>query len=327
MIFALIKTFFILIIGVSSGYFFQIILYKRYKKSDNRNKKLSVFLQKLTMLWLVSITYIGSLWVFNTNSISKILTMPFVGAFTTIIGGLYAIMLSKYLQYDSITTGSMFSSAYFGNQSILGGMICFFFLGEEGYALVPIFTFFIRLLYYGIGFPVAHMYSQNMQKQKSFRSRMIRIIKDPFLLVGIGAILIGLSLNFSSIERPVSYGKINEYLVPVNTFLLLFSIGLCLKLSHVLKYIRQCIYIYSIRFFLVPLSVFAVAYLLGYHVINEGLPMKVSLILSSMPVAFNAVIAANVYHLNIDMVNSCWIFSTVGLIFILPLLLYIINLI
>jgi len=327
MIFALFKTFFVLIIGVSGGYFFQIILDRRYKKEDDRKKRLSIFLQKLTMIWLVSITYIGSLWIFDTQSISKILTMPFIGAFTTIVGGFYAIMLSKYLHYNRIDTGSMFSSAYFANQLILGGMICFFFLGEEGYALVPIYTFFIRLLYYGVGFPVAHMYSQNLQKQKSFKSRMIKVIKDPFFLVGIGAIIIGLSLNFSPLERPVLYGIINEYLVPINTFLLLFSIGLCLKLSHVLKYLRQCMYISVIRFFAVPLSVFVVAYLLGYQSINQGLPIKVSLILSSMPVAFNAVIAANVYHLNIDMVNSCWIFSTFSLLFILPLLLFVINLI
>jgi len=48
--------------------------------------------------------------------------------------------------------------------------------------------------------------------------------------------------------------------------------------------------------------------------------------MSAMPVAFNSVIAANIYNLNIDLVNSCWIFTTVGVMFVLPLLLLFINL-
>jgi len=76
----------------------------------------------------------------------------------------------------------------------------------------------------------------------------------------------------------------------------------------------------------VPATILLIALLLDYQSISQGLPLKVSLIMSAMPVAFNSVIAANIYNLNVDLVNSCWIFTTFAVLFILPLLIFVINL-
>src|SRR5665811_1377005 len=92
--------------------------------------------------------------------------MPFVGAISTITGGFFAVIIAKYYHYNRIDIGSMFTCGYFANNVTLGGMVCFFYLGEEGYALVPIFTFLIRLLYYGLGYPIAHMYAEDFVEQK-----------------------------------------------------------------------------------------------------------------------------------------------------------------
>ncbi|MFW6148798.1 MAG: AEC family transporter [Atribacterota bacterium] len=137
---------------------------------------------------------------------------------------------------------------------------------------------------------------------------------------------IGFYLNLSPYERPEIYSKINEILIPLMTFILLFSVGLNFKFSRVYKYIKECLYISIVKFITVPLTILVVALLLGYQHTNQGLPLKVAVILSTMPVAFNSVIAANIYNLNIDMVNSCWIFTTFGILFILPLLLFVLNL-
>ena len=113
----------------------------------------------------MSITYVGSLWTFQIDSIFEIITLPLVGGLTTITGGALAVILAKYRNYDRIDTGSLFSCGFFANTVSLGGMICFFYLGEAGYAFVPINTFLMRLLYYGIGYPIAKMYGSN-NKQK-----------------------------------------------------------------------------------------------------------------------------------------------------------------
>jgi hypothetical protein len=323
MILPLIRTFLVIIVGTFSGYLCQKIIDKKNWMSPDSKKDASIFLQKLAMLWLVSISYIGSLWIFKLESIIRIISLPFLGAFATIAGGYFAVTIAKYYNYKRIDIGSMFSCGFFSNNVTLGGMICFFYLGEDGYALVPIYTFLIRLIYYGIGFPIVHMYANSAIVKNESIEKLIEVIKDPFFYVGIGSVLVGLFLNISNLQRPKIYASINEIIIPFTTFILLFSVGLTFKFSSVTRYIKECFLISLVKFFMVPATMLIITLLLGYQHISDGLPLKVSLILSSMPVAFNSVIAANIYNLNIDLVNSCWIFTTFAVLLVLPLILYV----
>ena len=326
MAFALLKTFLVLVVGTFSGYLCQKLIDKNHWIAPESKKEISIFLQKLGMLWFVSITYIGSLWIFKIESITKIISMPFVGVVSIITGGFFAVMIARYHHYNRIDIGSMFSCGYFVNNITLGGMICFFYLGEEGYALVPIFTFLVRLLYYGLGYPIAHIYADDFVEQKETIKKIVEVIRDPFFYIGVGSVLVGIFLNLSSLKRPEIYATINEVLIPLTTFILLFSVGLTFKFSRVSKYLKECFIISLIKFIVVPATILVIALLLDYQSISQGLPLKVSLILSAMPVAFNSVIAANIYNLNVDLVNSCWIFTTFAVLFVLPLLLFVINL-
>lgn len=125
--------------------------------------------------------------------------------------------------------------------------------------------------------------------------------------------------------RPNVYTAVNEILIPLSTFVLLFSVGLNLRFSRISQYLKECFCISLIKFIAAPIVTLIVAFLAGYHTIDNGLPLKVSVIMASMPVAFNSVVAANIYNLNIDLVNSCWIFTTFGVLFILPFLLMFLN--
>ena len=322
----LLKTFLVLIVGIFSGYLCQKLIKKNNWLTTVSKNEISIFLQKLAMLCFVSVTYIGSLWIFNLDSIVKMISLPLVGAVSVATGGFFAVMIAKYYHYNRVDIGSMFSCGYFSNNVTLGGMICFFYLGEEGYALVPIFTFLIHILYYGLGYPIAHMYAKDFVEQKETSKKIIEVIKDPFFYIGVGAVMVGIFLNLSTLKRPEAYKLINEILIPLTTFILLFSVGLTFKFSRVSKYLKECLLISFVKFIAVPIIILVIALLLGYQSINIGLPLKVSLILAAMPVAFNSVIAANIYKLNVDLVNSCWIFTTFAILFVLPLLHFVINL-
>ena len=100
-----------------------------------------------------------------------------------------------------------------------------------------------------------------------------------------------------------------------------------MKFGKVKNYIKESIAISIIKFVLVPSIISTIAFFLGYGKMGEGLPLKVVIILSSMPVAFSALIPASMYDLNLDLANSCWLVTTLSLIVILPLLFYIISLI
>jgi len=131
----------------------------------------------------------------------------------------------------------------------------------------------------------------------------------------------------SGIERPEFYKIITAIFIPLGTLILLISIGLGMKFGKVRNYINECLAISVIKFILVPLIVSATAFLLGYGEIEEGLPFKVVIILSSMPVAFTALIPPSIYDLDLDLANSCWLVTTLSIALILPLLSFIISLI
>lgn len=107
--------------------------------------------------------------------------------------------------------------------------------------------------------------------------------------------------------------------------MLLISIGLAMKFERVSAYIKECISIAVIKFVLVPLLASTLAYWIGFGHIDNGLPLKVVIILSSMPTAFTALIPPSIYDLDLDLANSCWLFTTMLLVIVLPVLLVILN--
>lgn len=116
-------------------------------------------------------------------------------------------------------------------------------------------------------------------------------------------------------------------IIPFGTLILLISIGLGMKFGKVRNYTNECLAISVIKFVLVPLIVSAAAFLLGYGEIEEGLPLKVLIILSSTPIVFTALIPPSIYDLDLDLANSCWLVTTLSIALILPLSSFIISLI
>jgi hypothetical protein len=114
--------------------------------------------------------------------------------------------------------------------------------------------------------------------------------------------------------------------VPTGTFILIVSIGLGMRFSSVSSYLKEAIGISIIKSVIIPLTALTLAYLFGLHQINNGLPFKTVMILSSMPVAFNALLAASIYDLDLDLANSCWLVSTGCLLFVMPALYLLVNL-
>ena len=153
-----------------------------------------------------------------------------------------------------------------------------------------------------------------------------RVLTDPYVAAALSALAVGLSLNLLHVPRPHFFETVTAVSVPAGTFILIVSIGLGMRISSIASYLKESIGISIIKFIIIPLIACTLAYLFGLHQINNGLPFKVVMILSSMPVAFNALLAASIYDLDLDLANSCWLVSTGCLIFILPALYFLVNL-
>jgi predicted permease len=318
-----IYSFAIIFLGLLLGYIFQLLMQRRRIELGISINDLRKMLQKVALLFFNPVAIAGAVWIVSLKN-ATLIALPFIGLFTFLIGGALAVGASRLLDLEGKKTGALFGCGFFTNIGAIGTLVCYSFLGEAGFALVAIYKLFEEVAYYGIGFPVAKYFGSSRHDAPA-RGLLKHLARDPYIIVALSAITIGGLLNISGIQRPEFYKTIISVFVPLLTVLLLISIGMAMQFRKIGAYLRECMSIALIKFVLVPLLACLPAYFLGYGSIQNGLPLKVVLILSSMPVAFNALIPPSIYNLDLDLANSCWFFTTASLVVVLPLLLMLVN--
>ena len=322
----LIFSFSIISFGLALGYIIQILTQRGTIQLPITLEKLRKLLQKIALLFFNPIAFLGAIWIIKIDNL-RIIALPFIGVFALLLGGVLALAVAKFYKLTRKEIGSLYTCGSFTNIGSIGGLVCFIFLGEVGFAWVPFYKLFEEVVYYAIGFPIAKFYSTEATESETTISRLKKVFTDIFVVVALTTIFMGAILNYSGLERPDCYRTINYIFIPLATVLLLTSIGMAMRFKSVKSYLRECISVSVIKFILVPLSVCTLALLIGYRTIEGGLPLKVVLILSCMPVAFTALVPPSLYNLNLDLANSCWLCTTSSLVIVLPLLLYVIRLI
>ncbi|MBN1334032.1 MAG: hypothetical protein JW971_09755 [Synergistales bacterium] len=312
----------LIIAGLALGYILQILVNKRF---PSRRKELDLFrigLQKGVLLVIIPITILGALWILRIDDI-RVIALPGVGALHYILGGIMAIFAARIMGLGKKETGSLFCCGFFTNIGSMGGLITYLLLGEEGYALVPVYKLFAEILYYTLGFPLAKFFSNESGEKEPFGQIITRVLKDKFLRVALLAIVIGGVLNFSGLQRPLCYREVNSLLIPLGTFLMLLAIGMAMKFSSIRAFLREAGAICIIKFALVPILLVGCASFLGFGGIREGLLLKVVVILSFMPSAFVSLIPPSIYDLDLDLANTCWLVTTFAMVLVIPALFYI----
>lgn len=318
-----IYSFSIIIFGLALGYIVQVLANRQIIKLPLPMDRMRKSLQYIALLFLNPVAIVGAIWVVNIRNV-RIAAFPFLGLFALILGGMLALGAAKLLKLEARKTGAMYGCGSFTNIGSIGALICFVFLGEPGFALVPIYKLFEEVSYYGIGFPIAKYYSGASSAEGKW-DRLKGLTRDPFIIVAVSSILLGGLLNYSGLNRPSFYGTVNAVFVPLGTIMLLASIGMALKFRKVRDYARESVAVSIIKFAIVPVIVSMLAFFIGFNDFDGGLPLKVVIILSSMPVAFNALIPPSIYDLDLDLANSCWFVTTAMLIVVLPILILIIG--
>lgn len=203
----------------------------------------------------------------------------------------------------------------------------FVLLGESAFALVPIYKAFEELWYYSVLFPIARGYGEKATPSlaaagglKGPLAGILRVLRDPFFLASIAAIGTGLAFNFSRITRPAFYAPLNSILVPMSSFLFLFTIGMRLRFKIDRSHIRAALMVTAGKILVVPAAVLALAWALGLERIPGGMALKVCLALAMAPVAFLGLVPATLYRLDEDFANSLWLASNGALALTVPLL-------
>jgi len=312
-------TFGWIVSGLLIGYGVQALIKREVLHLPLPLDQLRRFLVKLALLFINPIAIVGAIWTIRMND-ARMAAFPVLGVFAILLGGLLALWASKILKLERKKAGSLFACGFFTNTSAIGGLICYVFLGEMGFALVAFYRIFEEFIYYGVGLPIARLYSTDTHEKETWQDKLKRLGTDIFVLVSLISLFTGGLLNVSGLKRPEFYQTINSVLIPLGTLALLISIGLAMRIKTIQDYLKECVAVSAIKFLIVPVILTLTAFLLGYGKIENGLPLKVVMILSSMPVAFTALVPPSLYDLDIDLANSCWLFSTSLLVVVLPVL-------
>lgn len=314
----------LIVTGLVCGYLWQHWAKRKGPRQEGSIPAIRKLLQKIGLLFFMPISFVAAVWVVSFADI-RVAFLPAIGAGSLLLGGLFGLAAASLMKKDGSQKGVLFCCGSFTNIGSIGALIAFVFLGETGFGLVALYKMFEEIVYYTIGFPIARYYS-GAKNDATFRQRVMEISRDPFVRAAFGAFVCGLTLNLSGIPRPAFFETLNGFFVPCGTFILLVSIGLGMRFSSVGNYLVEGLLISLIKFVAIPLIAVSTTFALGFGDINNGLPLKVVLIASSMPVAFTALVAASIYDLDLDLANSCWLITTGSLVIVLPWLSYLLSL-
>jgi predicted permease len=317
----LLFSFSIIVSGILLGYAIQVLSARGLIRLPASLDALRKGLQRTALLFVNPVAIVGATWIVSIRD-AALVALPFIGLFSIVTGGVIALGAARMLALPPKKTGALFCCGAFTNIGSIGALVCYLFLGEPGFALVPIYKIFEELSYYSTGFPIARYYSGSSTAEGRW-DRVKGLARDPLIIVSVASLLLGGTLNLSGLERPVVYGTINAVFIPLGAFMLLVSIGLALRLRRVGDYLKEGASVAAIKFALVPLMASTLAWGLGFGSIDGGLPLKVVMILSAMPVAFNALIPPSIYDLDLDLANSCLLITMTLLVIVLPALLFV----
>ncbi len=282
-------------------------------------------LQKVGLLFFMAFSFMATLWIIRLDNL-RVAWMPALGLSVLACGGALALLAARLLKLDRRQTGSFFACGSFSNIGSIGALAVYLFLGEAAFAYVPLYKLFEETAYYTIGFPITRFFSAaGGGGEPSVGGRLGKVLADPFVFAALVAMIVGGGLNLAGVERPALFGTLNAVCIPTGTFLLLTSIGLAMRFASAANHLRACAAIAAIKFMILPLFATLCATMLGFGVIDGGLPLKVVMILSAMPVAFTALIPPSLYDLDLDLSNACWLTSTLALAVVLPALYLIVR--
>ena len=310
--------------GIISGYSIRHWARRRAPRFYAAIPRLRKRLQKIALLGFFSLAFLLAIWKVSFAD-TALLVLPLLGAGIYLLGGALGFLVARCSGSNPQQTGTLLCCGSMTNTGAIGGLVIYIFLGELAFALLVLYKLFEEVIYYGIIFPVAKGYSRQTAGTFKPTQHVIGIISDPFIVVSLSAFFVGIVLNFSGLERPLPFDAVSLFCVPTGTFLLLVSIGLGIEIGNLLQHAGLGATISAVKFLLLPAVAYLVSRTIGLDEIGDGLPMKVVLVASSMPVGFNAIVAASIYDLDLDLANTCWLFSTCLLVVVLPWLYFLIQ--
>lgn len=303
-------TFSIIILGFVAG-----LIVQRY--SGKLALWLSLVSTKIALMSLIPFSIFISLWQLK-NIRLELFYLPLIGVCVIFTGIMVGVIIAKKKALTDIQMASLVSVTSMYNLGALGNLIVFTVFGEDGVAMLALFKLCEELIYYGGVFPFAKSKSPDMSMKETKNKQLW---KDPIFLIALTAVSSGVLLNIFGIPRPLFLTSFTCWMIPLGTFLLVFSVGLTFNLKGGRKWRKLALFTMLIRNISVIVVLLILLSVFGLWDADYRLVSSVCLILGVMPTAFMSTLPSVIYGLDRDLANTSWIVSYGVSLIIIPLTL------
>lgn len=277
---------------------------------------LSRWQKEVGNLVLVPVSAVISLWAVDMTQL-KLLALPAMGAAYHLMGTALALAAAWLMRLPARQRGVFLMAGMNSNLGLVGGLLSYLLYGEAGFAFGAFFRMLELPLYYLAGYPACSAIGTG--ERFTVRRALRKVATDPALLLPILGVVLGIGLSLSGMARPVWLSQVNALLIPVSSINLAFAIGVTLRVGAVTEHIRPVGVMAALKFVLMPAFMWGLGRLAGLDHMDLGLPFRVAMLLSFMPVGFTALVAATLFDLDEDLANALWFATTVLLIPVLLL--------
>ncbi|MBO5651809.1 MAG: transporter [Selenomonas sp.] len=298
-----------LILPLVVGYF----MHQRHWVSENIINKVIRF----NVICVYTTLSLLSFWVLPLSW--NLLLVPLFGMLLVLLpGAIGYVLFARHIE-NLLDRGSFIASAMLANLGTLGGVCAFILYNEQGFAYSQLIGTTQNVLLCIVVFPLAQFYylKHTAAVRKSSRSHSFREMFFSINQLSLLGMAGGLILNANGIARPEILGSIFQSLVHIAAWIAMLPVGFLIDFGKVRQYARDVRTLTLLRFVITPAIFIALTWL----IITDPILRGTLTILTFCPTAINAVLAAKIYKLNVDMAVSSFVITTAAyLLLIFPLL-------
>ena len=147
---------------------------------------------------------------------------------------------------------------------------------------------------------------ESASRWKVFRERFFGWNQVSLLGMAGGALL-----NANGVLRPEEFTPVFQWTVHVNAWVGMLPVGFLIDFRAAAPYYRNVVDLIPLRFVILPLLCWYTAHL----VFTDTVLLNTLLVIASTPTAINAVLTAQLYRLNVDLVVAAFLLTTVLFLF------------
>lgn len=253
---------------------------------------------------LITVMNLLSFWILPLQG--DLLLLPLLSLLTAFLS---AGMMAPLCRHQSfVDQGTLVVAAMLANIGTLAGICGYILYGELSFAYVQLFVVPQNILMVVLAFPLAQYYAAQgscASGEAPLQFNLRELLFTPKQL-GVVGMFIGLGLQLFQVERPGFITDFFRMLVHIQAWIAFTPVGYTIDFHRAFRYLRQAAGLLPIRFLLVPLLLYGASSL----VVTDPVILGTIFLAASAPVAINAVITAQLFHLNVDLAVAAFLETT-----------------